>query len=168
MSVLVLGDSHLARVRDLLEADATGMTVRAFGGAIATDLAGQTDGLDPAVYDVVVVSIGTNDAGWRDVPIELFAKAFADLLERVTPARVVLVTSPGADEVRAPGWSTAKLGAYAAAGGELVVEAGGSVVDTPALLAELGPAAFLDDGFHLTDAAYDVLLPAIADAIRTP
>ena len=168
MSALVLGDSHLARVRDLLEASGPGMTVRAFGGAIATDLTDQLAGLDPAAYDVVVVSIGTNDAGWRDVSIELFTTAFADLLDQVAPARVVLVTSPGADEDRAPGWSTAKLAAYAAAASGLVVGAGGSVLDTPALLAPLGADAFLDDGFHLTDAAYELLLPALADAIRAP
>lgn len=161
MSVLVLGDSHLARVRDDLERGGPDVTVRAFGGAIATDLSGQLAGLDPAAYDVVVVSVGTNDAGWRDVPVELFTKAFADLLAQVPTARVVLVTSPGADEVRAPGWSNAKLSAYAAAAAALVAEAGGTVLDTPALLAPLGAGAFLDDGFHLTAAAYDLLLPAL-------
>jgi len=33
------------------------------------------------------------------------------------------------------------------------------------VLAPLGADAFLDDGVHLTGAAYDVLLPAIAAAI---
>jgi lysophospholipase L1-like esterase len=169
MIVLVLGDSHLARVRGALEAADPGVAVRAFGGAIATDLAGQLDGLDPAAYDVVVVSIGTNDAGWRDVPIELFTTAFAELLDRVAPARVVLVTSPGADEARAPGWSAAKLATYAAAASALVAASGGSVIDTPALLAPLGADAFLDDGFHLTAAAYDLLLPALhAEAALRP
>jgi lysophospholipase L1-like esterase len=165
MSVLVLGDSHLARVGPALLAQLPDATVRAFGGAVATDFATQADGLDLAAYDVVVVSIGTNDAGWRDVPLDVFTREVAGLVARV-PGRIVLVTSPGADEVRAPGWSNAKLAAFATAATAQVMAAGGTVIDTPALLAPLGADAFLDDGFHLTAAAYELLLPAIARASR--
>jgi lysophospholipase L1-like esterase len=161
MSVLVLGDSHLARVGPVLSQLLPDATVRAFGGAVSTDLAGQADGLDLAAYDVVVVSVGTNDAGWRDVPLEVFTREVEGLVARV-PGRVVLVTSPGADEVRAPGWSNVKLSTFAGAAAALVTAAGGTVIDTPSLLAPLGAGAFLDDGFHLTGAAYDLLLPAIA------
>jgi len=165
MSVLVLGDSHLARVGPALVAQLPDATVRAFGGAVATDFAAQADGLDLAAYDVVVVSIGTNDAGWRDVPLDVFTREVEGLLARV-PGRVVLVTSPGADEARAPGWSNAKLAEFATAAATRVRAAGGTVVDTPALLEPLGHGAFLDDGFHLTAAAYDLLLPALGDATR--
>jgi lysophospholipase L1-like esterase len=166
MSVLVLGDSHLARVGPALVSLLPGATVRAFGGAVATDLSAQADGLDLAAYDVVVVSIGTNDAGWRDVPLEVFTREVEGLVARV-PGRVLLVTSPGADEARAPGWSNAKLGEFAAAATALVMAAAGGVIDTPSVLAPLGADAFLDDGFHLTTAAYDLLLPAIAHACQS-
>jgi lysophospholipase L1-like esterase len=163
MSVLVLGDSHLARVGPALVALLPDATVRAFGGAIATDLAAQADGLDLAAYDVVVVSIGTNDAGWREVPVDVFTREVEALVARV-PGRIVLVTSPGADEARAPSWSNATLADFATAAAALVTAAGGTVIDTPSLLAPIGTDAFLDDGFHLTVAAYDLLLPAIHDA----
>jgi lysophospholipase L1-like esterase len=163
MSVLVLGDSHLARVAPVLSQLLPDATVRAFGGAVATDLAGQADGLDLAAYDVVVVSVGTNDAGWREIPLEVFTHEVEALVARV-PGRVVLVTSPGADEARAPGWSNPKLATFAAAAAALVTAAGGTVIDTPSLLAPLGAGAFLDDGFHLTEAAYDLLLPRVQGA----
>ncbi|RJS46945.1 SGNH/GDSL hydrolase family protein [Nocardioides cavernaquae] len=163
MSVLVLGDSHLARVGPALVAQLPDATVRAFGGAVATDFATQVDGLDLAAYDVVVVSIGTNDAGWREVPLDVFTREIEALVARV-PGRVVLVTSPGADEVRAQGWSNARLTEFARSAAAHVAAARGTVIDTPSLLAPLGPDAFLDDGFHLTSAAYDLLLPTIARA----
>jgi lysophospholipase L1-like esterase len=164
MSILVLGDSHLARVSRELVALLPDATVRAFGGAVATDLPAQCRGLDLAAYDVVLVSLGTNDAGWREVPLDVFTDALGALLDQVAGSRVVLVTSPGADEARAPDWSNAKLSTFAAAASALVSAAGGTVIDTPALLAPLGTEAFLDDGFHLTPAAYGLLLPAIARA----
>ena len=166
MSVLVLGDSHLARVGPTLVAQLPDATVRAFGGAVATDFVAQADGLDLAAYDVVVVSIGTNDAGWRDVPLDVFTREVEDLLSRV-PGRVVLVTSPGADEVRAPSWSNAKLAEFATSAATRVNAAGGTVIDTPSLLAPLGADAFLDDGFHLTAAAYDLLIPVLATVAST-
>ena len=62
--------------------------------------------------------------------------------------------------------SPAVLLSYAAIGARLTTEAGGRVVDALGLLAPLGAAAYLDDGVHLTGAAYDLLLPALADALR--
>lgn len=167
MKVLVAGDSHLARpVRAgwRIAADATAVAV---GGAVATDLPDQVAGLDPAAYDVVVVSIGTNDAGWRDVPLEEFTAAVDWLLDWAGPTPLLLMTTPGCDESAAAGhWSNARLTAYAEAAGALVEAAGGEVFDTPSVLAPLGPRAFVEDGFHLTAAAYDLLLPALGAAAR--
>jgi lysophospholipase L1-like esterase len=162
MRVLITGDSHLARpVRAgwAITPDATSVAV---GGSVATDLPGQVAGLDPTAYDVVVVSIGTNDAGWREVPLEEFTHGVGRLVAWAGATPVLLMTSPGCVEGRAAGhWSNARLSTYAAAAGALVTAAGGRVLDTPALLAPLGDDAFVDDGFHLTPAAYDLLLPAL-------
>lgn len=165
MRALVLGDSHLARpVRAgwTISPEATSVAV---GGAVATDLPGQVAGLDPSAYDVVVVSIGTNDAGWRDVPLAEFTDALGWLLGWAGGTPVLLMTSPGCDEASAAGhWSNTRLTEYADAAAALVETAGGQVFDTPAVLAPLGPAAFVEDGFHLTPAAYDLLLPALRRA----
>lgn len=167
MRVLVAGDSHLARpVRAgwRIAPDATSVAV---GGSVATDLPDQVAGLDPSAYDVVVVSIGTNDAGWRDVPLEEFTAAIGWLLAWSEPTPVLLMRSPGCDETAAAGhWSNARLTAYAEAAGALVEAAGGELLDTPSVLAPLGREAFVEDGFHLTAAAYDLLLPALGVAAR--
>ena len=167
MSVLVAGDSHLARpVRAgwRISPDATSV---ALGGAVATDLPGQLAGLDPSAYDVVVVSIGTNDAGWRDVPLAEFTGAIGWLVDWAGATPVLLMTSPGCDEASAAGhWSNTRLTEYADAAAALVEAAGGRVFDTPAALAPLGAGAFVEDGFHLTAAAYDLLLPELGAAAR--
>lgn len=168
MTVLVLGDSHLARARPRHAEIADDTLSRAVGGSVATDLPGQVAGLDPAAYDVVVVSIGTNDAGWRDVPRAEFTDAVRWLLGWAGTTPVLLMTSPGCDEASAAGhWSNARLASYSVTAAALVEAAGGRVLDTPAVLAPLGTAAFAEDGFHLTRAAYDLLLPALGAAVET-
>jgi lysophospholipase L1-like esterase len=168
MPVLIVGDSHLARARPRHAEISPATTSRAIGGACATDLLRQVGGLSPSAYDVVLVSIGTNDAGWRDVPLPEFLASVEGFLAWAGSTPVVLMTSPGCDEARAVDhWSDARLASYAAEAGTLVKAAGGRVFDTPGVLAPLGPDAFVDDGFHLTQAAYDVLLLALADAVRS-
>lgn len=165
MRVLVLGDSHLARARPRHAEIAAETTSRAVGGSTVLDLDDQLAGIDPAAYDVVVVSLGTNDAGWRDVPLEEFVSVLDAALARFAGRRVVFVTTPGCDPERAGGFSPDRLATYAASAAGLVTRHGGTVVDSPAVLAPLGPEAFLDDGFHLTQPAYDLLLPAISTAV---
>lgn len=165
MAVLILGDSHLARARPRHAEIAAATTSRAVGGSTVLDLDDQLAGIDLAAYDVVVVSLGTNDAGWRDVPLTQFVSVLDAALARLAGRRLVFVTSPGCDPARAGGCSADRLAAYATSATGLVTGHGGIVVDSPAVLATLGAAAFLEDGFHLTQPAYDLLLPAIATAV---
>ena len=80
----------------------------------------------------------------------------------------MLLTSPGVAEDRLTGANdrtNAGLASYAAALTDRFTAAGAVVVDGATLLAPLGSDAFADDGLHLTGAAYDLLLPALADAV---
>ena len=174
MRVLLLGDSHLSRLSPGdLGRIAPDVTNAAVGGAFATDLAGQLAGIaDLAAYDVVVVSVGTNDAApWKQVPIETSERALAEAVARLLArpdARIVYVASPGVDETRldrVADRTNEVLADYSRVAADVVSAAGGAVVDTPALLAPLGCAAYVDDGVHLTPAAYELLVPAIADAV---
>lgn len=169
MRVLLLGDSHLARLgpADLARLGSQ-VTNAAVGGANAGDLAGQLAGVaDPASCDVVVVSVGTNDAApWKQLPIAESERALADLVATLR-LPLVYVASPGVDEARlerSTDRTDAVLADYSRAAAAVAAAAGGAVVDTPALLASLGGRAFVDDGLHLTTAAYAVLVPAIAAA----
>lgn len=165
MRVLIAGDSHLARARPRQHEITDEVTNRAIGGSVATDLLRQVGGLSPAAYDAVVVSVGTNDAGWRDVALDTSLEAMALLLDWAGETPVVLVTSPGCDPARAPEHLVPdRVRQYAERLAALVSAAGGTVVDAAAVLAPLGAEAFVEDGFHLTTSAYDLLLPALRTA----
>jgi lysophospholipase L1-like esterase len=55
---------------------------------------------------------------------------------------------------------------YAGVLTELVKARGGIALDVHAVVDRLGPAAFDGDGMHLTSAAYQELVPEIANAIE--
>ncbi|ANH40266.1 GDSL-like Lipase/Acylhydrolase [Nocardioides dokdonensis FR1436] len=179
MRIVLLGDSHLDRVRRDLHrlAPRPGAEVvnAAVGGSFAFELLGQAHGVHLRPEDSVVVSVGTNDAApWKAVPPYEFEDNLRALLDHLVGldgtgvARLVYLTPPGVDEARLGGpddRTAATVASYAAAGAALSLAAGGRVVDAHALLAPLGPRAFLDDGVHLTGAAYDLLLPALAAAL---
>lgn len=148
MGLVLLGDSHLARIRRDLDLLGPHVTNRAVGGATAADLAGQVRGAALSEQDVVVLSIGTNDARSGVAP-EACADAVAAALDG-TACSFVYVRPPLVEHT---------------AGGDAVAEAVGAItVDTPVLLADLGADAFAPDGLHLSGAGYAVLVPAIAAA----
>ncbi len=173
--VLLLGDSHLSRVRRArlrrLEA-ASGARVMnaAVGGSSSLDLADQLGtGLQA---DVAMVSVGTNDAApWKQVPLDTFTEALAAFLPRVPAGRVVYVGSPGVDErrlSRANDRTNARLREYVEAAADVVRLHGGAFLDSAQLLAGLGVDVFGDDGVHLNKAGYDHLLPALAALATAP
>jgi len=165
VTVLLLGDSHLARV-DNVGRIGPQVTNRAVEGSIAAQLEGQLAGLDLDEYDVVVISIGTNDAApWRDLTLPEFTSAIRDALTRIGDKRTVFMRSPGVETGVRGEELRLRMAEYAEAAASLFTRAGGEVINTPQLLAPLGAAAFNDDGLHLTARAYDVLLPAVAHAI---
>lgn len=174
MTILLLGDSHLARLRtqggqDRLES-LLGAPVdnRAVGGSTVRALALQADGLELSSYDAVVVSLGTNDAApWGAVPLEDFRSGAAALVDGGRGARWVALTTPGVDGARTPdeGRSNGLMARYADALAAVVEDAGGVTVRSRAVLSPLGSDGFVDDGFHLSASAYDLLLPAIAEAV---
>jgi lysophospholipase L1-like esterase len=163
MSVLLLGDSHLAHIRRDLVRVGPDVTNRAVGGSVAAQLQDQVAGIHLAAYDVVVVSVGTNDAApWRDVTLPEFTSAIAEFLPLVRDNGMVFVRSPGVDEgVRGEALNR-RMTEYADVAAALFTGAGGEVLDTPKVLAPLGRHAFIDDGLHLSQAGYDVLIPELA------
>ncbi len=170
MRVVLLGDSHLARVRRDLSTIGPDVRNAAVGGACARDLRAQVDGTDLNEQDVVVVSIGTNDAApWRRVDISDFARTWRDGVQSVPAQRLVYVTPPGVDEARLGGpndRTNAVVDRYRAAALAVCDELGVSVVHAEHVVEPLGADAFVDDGVHLSGRAYQLLLPAIAAAAR--
>ncbi len=171
MRVVLLGDSHLARVRRDLPVLGPEVHNAARGGASSLDLADQVAGAGVGDGDAVVVSVGTNDAApWRQVPLAEFGAALGAILRSVSGRRVY-VAPPGVDEARLSrpqDRSNAVLDDYRRTAVGICAEVGAVVVPTPAVLAGLGARAFTEDGVHLTGPAYALLLPAIAAAVSGP
>lgn len=145
MHVLLLGDSHLAYVfrdhRSLVVEHLGEVDCVAFGGATVADLPGQVHGLRLGEHDAVVVSVGSNDVFLGDSPTQV-RSALDDFVAQHPGTSWVWVESPN----------------FPSPLGEL-----SPAVATRDLLAPLGGSAFVGDGVHLSRAAYDVLVPAIAE-----
>lgn len=169
MRVVLLGDSHLARVRRDTGRIGPDVFNAAVGGASSRDLLPQALAAGVTANDVLVVSVGSNDAApWKAVPLDEVVALVDEFLAAVPRAGLVLLTSPGVDEQRLTGANdrtNAVIAAYTALLAERFAAAGALVVDGPSLLAPLGTDAYADDGLHLTGAAYDMLLPALAEAL---
>ncbi len=178
MRIVLLGDSHLARLGNDLPQVAARLSPDdeivnfSIGGSIAVDLAQQAQAAQLRPTDTVVISIGTNDAAqWRPIDHTSFEESLGAFLGDLDVARLVVISSPGTDEGRmgdtGPDFPPDQISAYAETVERLTHAVGGVVVRAAELLAPLGGRAYLDDGVHVTSAGYDVLLPAIADAVDT-
>lgn len=170
--VVLLGDSHLARIRRDLHLVAPQVHNAAVGGACATDLLGQAHRADVGPGDVVAVSVGTNDsATWRQVSLAEFVEAVSACVGSVPANRWVYLAPPGVDEVRlasSSGRSHARLDRYRAAAMSVFADVSAAVVRTDRVIEPLGAEAFADDGLHLSGAGYGLVLPALAEAVRAP
>ena len=168
MRIVLLGDSHLAYAQPYLPMLGDGVLNAAFGGATVDDLPGQAAAARLAADDVAVVSVGTNDAAFGGLDPGEFGRRAASLLASLPVRGCVVMTTPGVDLERVVGLPEhvdAIMQRYADALADAAREADGAVVRTPDVLAPLGAGAFVDDGVHLTEDAYHLLLPALAEAV---
>ncbi len=169
MRIVLLGDSHLAHVQEDLHRIGSDVVNAAVGGSIVLDLPEQARGVGLRPDDTVVVSIGTNDAAtWRPEDPDTFEQHLSAFVEHLEVARLVLVTTPGVDLERKDDATVEfahALGEHARVATAIFTAARAEVIDASALVEPVGAGAFLDDGLHLAPAGYDVVLPAIAEAV---
>jgi lysophospholipase L1-like esterase len=166
VTTYLLGDSHLAGLGTTVPALGDDVVNLSVGGAVAQDLGCQLHGVLLAEGASLVVSIGTNDADpTRGLPLEAFG-AVIDAFVAARPGHLwVYVASPGCVGDIDETWTAAGMAGYSARAATAFAAAGGIVLDTPGLLAPLGPAAFDEDRLHLSPQGYDVLLPEVAGAL---
>ncbi len=169
MTLCLLGDSHLARVRRSLPLLGTDVRNLAEGGSTILDVPAQLAELGHHLCHARVVSIGTNDAApWRGVGLDTFTRAFDEALAQLGGAAVTYVAPPGVIEARLSAgalWSNSTIDRYRAAALEACSSRRIQVIRADLLVQPLGRAAFADDGVHLSGAGYRALLPAIASAL---
>lgn len=173
MTVLLVGDSNLARLYDELpdlvpQAFGADVESRAAGGAWSGSLRDQIGDRAASGYEAVVVSIGSSDS---HIPYGSCPATFRENLSRelerggrwiaLLPRDLLRALDPSeTDEVNA------RIRTYSGILAELVKAAGGIALDVGAITGSLAPAAYDDDGIHLTREAYEKLVPEIADAIK--
>jgi lysophospholipase L1-like esterase len=170
--IVLLGDGHLARVRRDLPRLGKDVVNAAAGGATVHDLVDQAAAASVRPDDVVVLSIGTNDAApWRKVPTAVFREVLGQFLSSCDAGRCVIILPPGVIEARLNGRAdrtNALLADYRAAVTAAAVAAGAEIMDPQAELSALGPSAFASDGLHLSGEGYRVLLSALSTALALP
>jgi lysophospholipase L1-like esterase len=170
VGTVLIGDSHLARVRRALSILGDDVRNAAVGGASSLGLLDQAASAGAGEHDVVVVSVGTNDAApWKGVPLIGFERTLTAFLSSVTAHGWVYVAPPGVAETRlnrSGDRSNRVMDDYRTAAIKAFEEVGARVVRTDLLVGPLGDSAFAPDGLHLNAAGYRALLPAIADATR--
>jgi lysophospholipase L1-like esterase len=168
--IVLLGDSHLARIQRRLPGIGENVLNAAQGGATVLHLEGQADGADLTGSDVVVVSVGTNDAApWSDVSVAVFQRVLSRFVRSERAGAWVILSPPGVDEARVgPRDRTdAVVGEYREAAAAVAASSSARLLDTRSLLAPLGMAAFATDGLHLSGAAYRILLRALAESTKS-
>ncbi|MEU0312973.1 SGNH/GDSL hydrolase family protein [Nocardioides sp. NPDC006273] len=169
--IVLLGDSHLARVQRDLPRLGKDVVNAAAGGATVHDLATQAAAASVRPDDVVVLSIGTNDAApWRKVPAALVREVLEQFLRSCDADRCVVILPPGVIEARLNGSgdrTNALLEDYQAAVTAAAAAAEAEIMDSKAELSALGPSAFASDGLHLSGEGYRVLLSALRTALHS-
>ncbi|WP_162260792.1 SGNH/GDSL hydrolase family protein [Nocardioides sp. Soil805] len=170
MRTVLVGDSHLARLRRELPRLSGDVRNAAEGGASSRDLLRQAGAVGLHDSDTVVLSVGTNDAApWKNVPVSEFVQTLSTFMASQSPRRWVLVAPPGVVEGRLSGArdrTNAVIDEYRLAAIEVCEGVGGHVVRTDLLLESSGAKAFAEDGVHLNGTGYRVLVPAITSACR--
>ncbi|TGN64952.1 hypothetical protein EXE59_14015 [Nocardioides eburneiflavus] len=168
MRIVFLGDSHLARVRRDVSIVGPDVCNAAEGGACALDLVPQAATAGVEEDDLVVFSVGTNDAApSKQVPVTAYAQAVRRCMCAVPARRWIYLAPPGVDESRLTGshrTTNAVLDEYRDV--SVCDDAGARVVRTERVIGSLGAGAFVSDGLHLSGRAYKVVLAAIAEAAQ--
>lgn len=166
--IVLLGDSHLARIKRELPRFGESVLNAAVGGATVLDLAAQADSAVLTAEDVVVVSVGTNDgAPWNNVPVNDFHRSLTDFVLSRRVRTWVVMAPPGVDQSRVgtDERTNAVLDAYWCATTAVADSASARLLDSRALVRPLGSRAFDGDGVHLSGEGYRLLLPALVEAV---
>jgi lysophospholipase L1-like esterase len=176
-TIVLFGDSLLARLAkprlrelDRLLGGDNRILNCATGGWDTSDGARVSDLIAELAPDVVVLSFGMNDfAPWKRVPLAEFRAYLARIVRDLAPARIVALLPPAVVEVppgSEPARTNADLDEYRRVVVDLVGAAGS--LDADRLFQMVGLTAHevhAADGVHLSNEAYDAVLPSLAGII---
>jgi lysophospholipase L1-like esterase len=172
--VMLFGDSMLARFTkpriQSLERELGGTATVyncAAGGWDSSDGVARAPLLGRLDWAAVVLSFGANDcAPWKRVAIDRFAENLDAIVAAFDGARLLAFLPPVIEE-RPDSGSGSRTNRELDAYREVLRAAVGAdaCLDTDRTLAAAGTPCLEEDGLHLTDAGYTILIPALARVI---
>lgn len=177
--LVLFGDSLFARCSKhlmlLLEArlyahyDAYNCAV---GGWDSSDIVKKAPYIATLKPEVVVISVGTNDASpWKQVELADFEANIKQILQAFNGSKVIFFLPPPVHAASLPAGkeiSNQDVKQYHDAAKAIVEKAGAGFINSWEIfmpLQEKGESYHIDDGVHLNDRGYDLLFTAIKEVI---
>lgn len=123
--------------------------------------------------DVVVISLGTNDANpMKQVPLETFSNNIPKIVESFSPSRVVWFLPTPIDEVKAKidGWELTNVivKEYHDAAKKACEDIGVAAIDSFTVfkpLLDSGEEYHNEDGVHFIDTAYQIITSELSELL---
>jgi lysophospholipase L1-like esterase len=173
--LVLFGDSLFAEIgKDrtaLLERTLSGYDVYncAVAGWDTNDCVAKAPYISKLQSDVVVISLGTNDASpWKQVPLEKFQQNIPKIFEAFHDSKVIYLLPPPVDEAKttkAFNSPMPDMKSYNEAAKTLCQEHGIAYIDSFAVfkpLLDAGREYHTEDGMHLNDFAYEIIAAELA------
>ena len=179
-SIVLFGDSHLGhfgwRWMSKLETELKNSIVYncAAGGLNTRDGIRQAPFISKLKPDYVVLSFGGNDAAtWKDgVPIKEFKSNYNQITERFRGSKIILFLPPPANDlkdVKGTRRYNESLSEYNELIREISKKRETGLIDSEKIYGKLldrGKNYHEEDGVHLNDAGYEILIKELVKQIR--
>lgn len=145
----------------------------AVGGWDTNDCVAKSPYVAKLEPDVLVISLGTNDASpWKQVPIGCFKKNISEIFKNFKGSRVIYFLPPPVDEVKIANTdkkrSIAGIKEYHDAAKSVCAANNVEFIDSFAVFKSLldsGKEYHIEDGVHLNDLAYEMISNKLASIL---
>ena len=175
MKIVLFGDSLFAQMSKYhvlkIEKQIPGSDVYncAVGGWDSKDCVKKGLYISKLKPDVIVLSLGTNDASsWKLVDLETFKQNVPKILDIFAPAKIIYFLPPPSDETKQPPGKIRKnetLKQYYDAAKEICEKKGALTINSWDIFKPMldhGEVYHVEDGTHLEENAYDIIIAEIA------
>jgi isoamyl acetate esterase len=179
MKIVLFGDSLFAQFGkhriEKLEASIPGADVYncATGGWDSNDCVKKSPYISQLKPDVVIISLGTNDASsWKLVDLETFKQNVVKILDTFAPTKVIYFLPPPSNESKQPDDKVRKnetLKKYYDSAKAICDGKGAMIINSWDIFKPMldeRKAYHVEDGTHLEENAYDIIIAEIAELLR--
>ena len=147
----------------------------AVGGWDTNDCVGKAPYIAKLEPDVLVISLGTNDAApWKQVPLEKFKENIPKIFNSFSKAKIVYFLPAPVDEVKIANTDTRRsikgIKEYHDAAREVCEAQGIAYINSFAVFKpflDSGKDYHVEDGVHFNDFAYEIIAGELAKILST-